>query len=214
MRIKSVDYNITPDLIVRVLSPLGVYPEKTILAHDYAYFADADICFSVINYEKFEVDDENYYSEMEWAHPNEIRLFSSILIAVDRDVSFISIYPFPCTERLAVSGELSLKDIGLLDEIKEFLIKTINAADKQVPGYPAPQRNRYQNTKGISLPPANGGPDYDFRNEGVNYELQAKVHASTNKVDYLAIRGLSTLTRSFMLNTHYQFPKKQFIVFL
>ena len=209
MRIKSVEnYKSSPDLIVRVLSPLGSYPEKSIITDDYAYFADPEICYSAIIYEKFEVDDENYYSEMEWAHPNEIRLFASLLLAVDRDNSFVCIYPFPCTEKLTVSGELSLKDVELLGEIKEFLINKINAPDKQALGYLAPQRNFYLNAKGISLPPVIGVPNYNFRNEGINYELQTEIYKSTSNEDYLAIRGLSTLIKSFMLNAHYQFTEE------
>lgn len=205
MRIKPVDHPNTPNLIARVLSPLGVYPEKTIIADDYAYCSSPEICFTVTLYEKLELKDENYYSEMEWAHINEIKLFASLLLAVDRDMSFVRIYPFPCTERLSVSGNVSLKDQDLLTEIKEFLIREINASDKQNPGYPAPQRNRYQKAKGISLPPVCGGPDYDFRDEGINYKLQTKVHSAIRKDDYLAIRGLSTLIKSFMLSTHLQF---------
>lgn len=205
MRIKAVDHLKPPNLIARVLSPLGVYPEKTIVADNYAYYSSPEICFTVVFYEKFELKDENYYSEMEWAHIEEIKLFASLILAVDRDMSFIRMYPFPCTERLGISGELSLKDKDLLTEIKEFLVGIINAPDKQIPGYPASQRNRYQNAKGISLPPVCGGPAYDFRGEGINYKLQSKVHSAISKDDYLAIRGLSTLIKSFMLSTHYQF---------
>jgi hypothetical protein len=86
-----------------------------------------------------------------------------------------------------------------------LLINKIDAPDEQIPGYPVPQRNPYRHAIGISLPPSNGGPKYDLRRVGIDYQLQSKVYASANKDDYLAIRGLSTLIKSVMLSTHYQF---------
>ena len=187
MDIQFTEHPETPDLIARALSPLGSYPAKSILMTESAFIADTDICFTVTTYEKLEVKDENFYSEMEWAQLDEIRLFASMLLAVDREQGFTRIYPFPFTERISVSGKIDLKNKSLVKKIKGFLINKIDASDRQIPGYPAPQRNLYRNANGISLPPSNGGPKYDFRKVGIDYGLQSKVYASVNKDDLLEV---------------------------
>lgn len=176
-----------------------------------AYIADHDISFTLTAYDKFEVKENDYYSEMEWAHLDEIRLFASLLLSVVRERGFIRIYPFPFSERISVSGNIDFANQGLVKKIKELLIEAIDAPDKQSPGYPAPQRNSYRYVSDIPLPPSNGGPNYCFCKVGLDYGLQSKVYAAINKEDYLAIRGLSTLLKSIMLNTHYQFFEESII---
>ena len=203
--VKFTEHNKVPDLIVRVLSPLGTYPSKSIIMPESAFIADKDICFSISNFEMFNVEDEDYYSEMVWAKLEEIRLFASVLLSSNRDEGYTRVYPFPFSEGISVSGNIDFNNTDLLKNIKELFIKKIDAPDVQIPGYPQPQRNLYRNLKGISLPPSNGGPNYDFRENVLDFELLSKVYVSINKNDHLVIRGLSTLIKSVMLNTHHQF---------
>ena len=195
MEIKLLKNHSSPDLLVRVLSPMGRYPAKSILTHKSAYIADQDISFTIIKYEKFELDPKNYYSEMDWAHPEEIRLFASLLLPIYRHGGRTTIYPFPESERISVSGPINFESQYLLNSIKAFLIDTIDARDKKVTGY----------ARSIILPPVNNGPKYDFSKKVINYELQTKVYSAIDKNDYLLIRGLSTLIKSIMLSCHYLF---------
>jgi hypothetical protein len=205
MDIQSTEHPEEPDIIARVLSPLGSYPAKSIIMAESAFISDADICFTLVKYEKLEVRDENYSSEMEWAQLEEIRLFASLLLSMDREWGSLRIYPFYCYEGISISEKIDFEDQVLVKKIKKLLIDKIDAPDKQISGYPAPQRNPYRNGNGISLPLSNGGPKYDLRKVGIDYKLQSNVYYSVNKDDYLSIRGLSTLVKSVMLSTHYQF---------
>lgn len=205
MKIQFTQHLKAPDIIARILSPLGSYPNRPIIMPESAFIYDTDICFSLAMYEEIEVKNENYYSEMEWAQIDEIRLFASMLLAIDIEYGSTNIYPFPCSELFSISGQIDFEDQKIHKQIKELLIEKIDAPDKHIPGYPSPQSNIYQHAKGISLPPSNGGPDYHFRNIGIDYKLQNKIYSSINKDDHLVIRGLSTLIKSIMLSIHYQF---------
>jgi hypothetical protein len=211
MDIKFTEDYKEPDLLARVLSPLGTYPSKSVIMPESAFIADNDICFILSLIEKIEVDNENYYSEMEWASLEEIRLFASLLIGVKPECKYTRVYPFPFPERITVSGKFDFENLEITNKIKKLLIKKIDAPDKQVPGYPEPQRNLYQNLYGISLPPSNGGPNYDFRGADINYKLLSKAYNSINKKDFLTIRGLSVLIKSIMLSLHHQFIEEAII---
>ena len=83
-----------PSHIVRVLLPFGVYPFNTITTDDSLFFISKEICFSVVPFCEDKVENEYYYSEVEWATFNEIRLYGSILLCVDRYENYLRIYPF------------------------------------------------------------------------------------------------------------------------
>lgn len=189
MDIKLTKNHTSPDLLVRVLSPMGRYPSKSFLTHKSAYIADKDISYTVIKYEKFKLE---YYSEMDWAHPEEIRLFASLLLPVYRHGGRTVIYPFPMRHGVSVSGPINFESQYLVNKIKAILIDTIDESNKI-------------NAGGVSLPPANDGPVYDFDNEVINYELQTKVYSAIDNNDHLLIRGLSALIKSIMLSRHYHF---------
>jgi hypothetical protein len=170
MDVKLTDWSKPPDLIARVLSPLGLYPAKSIVMPESAFIADNDICFTLANSEIFKVEDENYYSEMAWAQLEEIRLFASMLLSINSEHGFTRIYPFPFPEGILLKGKIDFENQNLVTKIKELLINKINAPEKQTPGYPEPQRNLYRCLNGISLPPSNGGVKLPFlvpRNSGV-----------------------------------------------
>jgi hypothetical protein len=191
----------TPDLLVRVLSPLGGYPDRSIFTTKSAYIADEDISYTIIKFVKFELDPEEYYSEMDWAHPEEIRLFASLLLPVFREGGRTTIYPFQA-EGFSISCPVNFENQLFLDRIKTILINMIDAPDIVVAGYPGPQRNSYRNSSGISLPPSNGGPKYNFSNKVIDYQLQSKLYFAIDTNDFLLIRGLSALIKSVMLSSH------------
>jgi hypothetical protein len=110
MDIQITEHPKTPDLIARVLSPLGSYPAKSIIMSESAFIADVGICFTLATYERLEVRDENYYSEREWAQLEEIRLFASMLLSIDREWGSIRIYPFHFSEGISISGKIDFEN--------------------------------------------------------------------------------------------------------
>lgn len=192
-----------PTHSVRVMSPLGVYPADTIVNSDSAFFANDDICFTVAPFSRDKIDIEHYYSEVEWATINEIRLFSSILLCVDRDIGYSRIYPFYTSHPIKITNNETIENN--FEVISKQLIELINAPPKIISGSVHSATNAYRTSKGISLPPVCGGPNYDLRKEGYQYHLQTELFNSFNASDYLMIRGVSTLLRSGMLTAHYHF---------
>jgi hypothetical protein len=204
MGIEFIDSRIDlPTHSVRVMSPLGVYPADSIVNRDFAFVANDDICFTVAPYSRDKIDIKHYYSEVEWATINEIRLFSSILLSIDRDVGYSRIYPFYTSHFIKVSSNETIEDH--FDAISKQLVEIINAPPKIINGFSHPATNAYRTSKGISLPPACGGPDYDLRKDGYQYNLQKEIFNKFDIKDFLMIRGVSTLLRSGMLTAHYHF---------
>ena len=72
-------------------------------------------------------------------------------------------------------------------------------------GYSFPARNTYKLATDISMPKDTGGPDYDLRTEGINYDLATNIYNNIDTNDSLVIRGIYTLIKAGMLKTHYQF---------
>jgi hypothetical protein len=115
---------------VRVMSPLGVYPADSIVNSDFAFFANEEICFTVVPFSSDKIDVEHYYSEVEWATINEIRLFSSLLLCVDRDVGYSRIYLFYTSHFIKISSNETIVDY--FDAISKQLVEIINAPPKTI----------------------------------------------------------------------------------
>lgn len=189
---------------VRLLSPLGVYPIKTFIMDDSALFISEDICFSVtplVTFVDSEFEDEGYYTEMEWASINEIKLYSSIMLSLDRMYGYSVIYPFSTCHYVKMSGDVS----NYLSEIKKELIKAIIMPAGVNGWHPfIGQINR-----GLSLPPVTSdGEKYDLRDQGFDANIQEKVFEKIDVNNFILIRGLSTLLRSRMLLVHGYFMEE------
>jgi hypothetical protein len=126
------------------------------------------------------------------------------MLAVDRDISYVSFYPYPYTVPIQCKTKLSDAQ-WLADIIKSELCSKLTEDDILHPGYSFPARNTYKLSTDISMPHAVGGPDYDMRTEGINYELAKDIYNSIDINDSLVIRGIYTLIKAGMLKSHYQF---------
>lgn len=68
MQIQFLDYRDKKAThIVRVMSPMGVYPSKSIALGESGLYISDDICFSVVEYFSDDPEPNDYYSEVEWA---------------------------------------------------------------------------------------------------------------------------------------------------
>ncbi|NKB58177.1 MAG: hypothetical protein GKS00_17775 [Alphaproteobacteria bacterium] len=190
---------------VRILSPRGVYPDESVFFDDAAYVKGRDISFSVCRCNKNQKDYENKsYSEVEWLKPTEARLYGSLMLAVDRDVSYCAFYPYPHLEMLTYNSDMPYRT-WLLKAVKPYLQRKYSDPDVLHPGYSLPERNLYRWSFDILPPPMFGGPDYEFRDHGIDYKLSKNIFCNINTHDDLMIRGITTLIKSAMLHFHYQF---------
>jgi len=187
------------------MSPRGVYPAESIYFDDASYIRDDELTFSVCRFKKHTRGGDNEsYSEVEWLNPTEARLYGSLMLSVDRDESFSAFYPYPTTEPLTCLTQTPDKS-WFIEYVKPYLQKKIIEPDILHPGASAPARNTYRWCADIAMPPISGGPKYDFRANGINYQLARTLYNSIDINDALVIRGLTTLIKAEMLHFHYQF---------
>ena len=126
------------------------------------------------------------------------------MLAVDRDISYVSFYPYPYS--VPIKCNTTLKDTQwLTGKIKGMLCGKLTEEDVIHPGYTFPARNVYKNASDVSMPSAVGGPEYDLRKSGINYELAKNIYNNIDLNDSLMIRGLYTLIKAGMLKSHHQF---------
>jgi len=92
-----------------------------------------------------------------------------------------------------------------LEVVKPYLRDKIIEPDILHPGAYAPAKNTYRWCADIATPPITGGPNYDFRKSGIDYDLARSLYNSIDLNDALVIRGLTTLIKAAMLHFHYQF---------
>ena len=196
---------VPPTHFARVLSPRGVYPAESLYFDDAAYVQDDELTFSVCRFRKRTggSGDESS-SGVEWLNPIEARLYGSLMLSVDRDERFSAFYPYPITEPL-ISPAQAIDKRWLFEYVRPHLQKKIIEPDMHHPGAYAPAKNSYRWCADISMPPIVGGPQYDFRSTGIDYNLAKTLYDSIDLDDALVIRGLTTLMKAAMLHFHYQF---------
>ena len=195
----------TPAHFARVLSPRGVYPAESLYFDDAAYVQDDELTFSVCRFRNHtRGGDDESYSEVEWLNPIEARLYGSLMLSVDRDESFSAFYPYPITEPLICPTQ-AIDKKWLFEYVKPHLQKKIIEPDIHHPGAYAPAKNLYRWCADISKLPIVGGPKYDLRTAGIDYNLARTLYNSIDLDDALVIRGLTTLIKAEMLHFHYQF---------
>lgn len=74
---------------VRVQTPLGLYPSSSILRDEADLYVDDEIVFSVVKCKEFDIDNDDYYSEVEWANQQEIRFFHQLILRVIEILDFV-----------------------------------------------------------------------------------------------------------------------------
>ncbi len=108
-------------VVVRLLSPLGDYPTEGFRRREAAMVVSPDICAILTAFGKIQLP-EDYYSEIEFLSPFEIRLLASVMLSRVPDSGSICLYPtHVAMER--PDGRVDLSEIGALDELMtEFRI--------------------------------------------------------------------------------------------
>ena len=189
--------------IARILSPLGVYPADSVqFDNGSGYFAAHDLSFSLFPY--LEPDEDAPYSEVQWLYSEEVRIYMALMMAVDREVSYAAFYPYPYAECFKCR-DLAQHPDEIIEVIKPLLVKKLFEPDVQHPGFAAPARNPYKHSTDITAPRISSGTSYDFREDGIDYDLAESIHEAIDLSDGILMRGLTTFLRSGMLKSHYQF---------
>lgn len=180
----------------RFMSPLGLYPQITLGTIDSAFLYDSEASITLVRFSALP-EIEHYYSEVEWAHPEEICLLASI--ALSKQDGECAIIPYPLRESYLVDlpPSVPLNDIDLLQSVKMQMMQAMRAELQTRP----PEHPHLSPV----LPPFLSNVAYENCGRSFTIERYETLIAGMKPEDYLLVRGLSTWLRSAMLSRHYQF---------
>lgn len=181
-------------VVARLCSPLGQYPTGCFGTSDEGYLFSDDAVLTAVRYTQLQRSDD-YYSEVEWAEPHEIRLFASLALARESGEGAIIIYPLPLAYYPNLNETVVLGDASLLEDLKQALISEI-------------KRTRRRNSwyyRALVGPPFISRRRYNDCGRGFAQPRYEQLLAAIQLDDYLVVRALSTWIRSSMLACHYQF---------
>lgn len=182
---------------VRVFDPRGLYPLHTLSASDSFYSANTECIYTVVLGKSHDqVESELPYSEMDWATPEELRFWASILLCEDSEGPLAMLYPSFTTYILSAE-RLDLRDKTVQDDISRLL-----AEEARAPIIP-----RLGGSVGQCW---NAG--YNVFCEDYHAERQPQFYSSISTEDHCLLRGISCLIKCDMLSRHYEFSEEAGLV--
>jgi hypothetical protein len=121
------------------MSPLGVYPDHSILLKDAALIVNSDLCFSIARI----VEEDWGFSEVDSLSPLDIPLFGSLLLSRAG-------YPYPVSgvELEAATQEVLSSDC--IAECRQHLLAHIEG-----------EKTHARPATAVHMPPASGGHPYE-----------------------------------------------------
>jgi hypothetical protein len=176
---------------VRLLSPLGVYPIEGFRHREAAMVLSHDACAILTAFKKIQVP-EDYYSEIEFLSPFEVRVLASVILSRVPDSGSICLYPTLLAMERPDAG-FDLSDMQALDRLmSEF--RTFIQGERQY--------------RELRSPPLIGGRAYSFNEyAGLRYAHQREIFDAIDVSDHLMTRGLGALIRAFMLFSFSEFTE-------
>lgn len=173
---------------IRLFNPRGQYPRGVCASEKSLYIADDEIVFSVVFSKPYDQLTSNFpYSEMDWATPQEIRFWASILLCEDADGPKILLYPEHQTFALLDSQPLDLRERDTQLELRRLVIH-------------GTESNRERSA-----------PRHLFENE-VNLDRQTEFLNRIAESDHVLLRGITCLVKCDMLSRYYEFTEEAIIV--
>jgi hypothetical protein len=180
----ACDFDPARPIRVRLLSPLGLLPRRSIEACGARLVTCDDLVVSAVEMKPSETHGIGleHYSDLEFMALEEIRFLASISLAVPPIDGMAYAYPLDT----AFDVEVEVPD-GVVLEL----------AHKHVKRFADEGRRR-----GVVLPPVAGGPAYEWRATRVSEVRVAELVRNISLTDHLLMRGLSALLRSNMAWRH------------
>lgn len=173
---------------VRLFNPRGQYPRGFCANEKSLYIADDEIAFSAVFAKPYDQLTSNFpYSEMDWATPQEVRFWASIVLCEDADGPKILMYPEHSTFALLNSQSLDLRDADTQLELRRLVIDGVESTGET------------------------SAPRHLFENE-VNLNRQIEFLSQIAETDHVLLRGITCLIKCDMLSRHYEFTEEAAIV--
>ncbi|SEM23200.1 hypothetical protein [Halomonas daqiaonensis] len=175
-------------LRIRIFNPRGQYPRGTCASEEALYLADDEIVFTVVHARPYDQMTSNFpYSEMDWATPQEVRFWASILLCEDAEGPKILLYPEHTTFALLDPPGVDLKDSAVQNELRVLALE------------------EFTNTERLCAP-------YQLFESEVHLNRQPGFLSSVGASDHVLLRGITCLIKCDMLSRYYEFTEEAIIV--
>jgi hypothetical protein len=177
-------------VVIRLLSPLGDYPLGTINHREAAMVVRPELSAMITTVKSIK-EPEDYYSEIDYLSPFEVRSLASILLSLRGDLTYLGLYPVPYAMARRYVG-IDLSDASTVDRLMDEFAAFV----QKVP------LNRGEMHK----PPLIGGLPYSYDDGSrLEHERQPEIFKCIDASDHLLIRGLGALIRAIMLERFTEF---------
>jgi len=184
---------------IKLFKPDGQYPEGVYFVPNAFFSSDSDLVFSVTYGASWDhVDDDLPYMEFDWASPNELKLFASLLLCEKRDDAVIIFYPLWYYSPFIDVDSLDLSSMDTVRAVKELLMATSKSAHSK--------------------------PSDKFVSECIcgKYSLISQKCINSHRLqhfwsnialdNHILFRGIHSLIKSDMLSRHYEFMEEAVII--
>lgn len=168
---------------VRLMSPLGVYPDHSIIFKDAAFIVNSDLCFSIVRI----VKEDWGFSEVDSLSPLDIPLLGSLLLSRAG-------YPYPISGVELESATQELLNADCIAECRQHLLAHIEA-----------EKTHAHRASAVHLPSASGGHPYEMYDFGDVQEKVLDCMSRLESADAVVLRGVGSLLKAQMAWTHGEF---------
>lgn len=174
---------------VTMMSPLGSYPERSIILEDAALIVESDLCYSVLRI----VREDRGFSEVDALTPLEIPFLASLLLAHAG-------LPYPYGGLVLKAEKPEPLTVELLQECREHLFK-------QITDWKAhwDSGSSWGWSASIHTPPILGGHAYDLSAASDVSEPVRELWIKLSSADPVMLRGLGSLLKAQMAWKHGEF---------
>jgi hypothetical protein len=175
-------------VMVRLLSPLSNCPVGTTNHRDGAIVLRPELAAMMTVFAELKPP-ENYYSEIDYLSPFEVRFIASIMLSRVVDGGFCSLYAVPYAMEVRCDS-IDLSDTSTVNSLMDDFIGFIRCSPFE----------------GVHKPPLLGGFPYSHNDWAeLKHERQLEIFRNIDVNDHLLIRGLGALIRATMLQAFPEF---------
>ena len=175
---------------VRLMSPLGSYPEDTIHLGSSVLVVSPELCFSIARLNREDLS----YSEVDSLTPMEIPLVSSVMLSSGINDTYIFPYPTDDSVTLETDRDEEITE-DCISQCRMFLLTQM--AERR--------RQRISRASAIHEPPATGGLTYDLVSSIDIGPRVSELFKHLVTAEPVMIRGVSSLLKANMAWRHAEF---------
>ena len=181
-------------MLLTLLSPVGSYPQESLISRQGCIFISNEICFSALRF-RTSLQIETH-SEVDRLGSAEVRLLSAAMLAAKS--YYVTVRPYPTHSLvLSVPSGIRISSRQARKKMADILVRQFKREMDH--SYRSPSES-------LHVPPLLGGNSYDTSRE-LDWE---RCHSLLRRIvlsDKLLVRGLGALLKANMLLHFYEFAE-------